>query len=397
MDFVSNAPNGFRVSIHTFGYLPEDNTQYDSEFYFKVGTSVGFEATRWPWVNHWSETVTNSFLTMRYYTPIPLVIGEQPVGYVMNVDEDHDVYFTNSGSTISDGILSVNPGEIQAFGALFSPGTYYSQPRSPVTSFTYTLDQFGGFAVTSGGHRLLGFDGSDRILPSIPAGVYALISHDGLSVAGRMCATRGAGSSMCEAGVVLADGHRFVVEAMAAEGSPVLEVRLPSGGSERLLLDEEFGPSVHPLALQLDGGDEAEAFGIQSQLFASAFASNEEALQDAAIANYMGLGDLAHLDLDLDTTRITARVLLTTWAYEVTFVAVEEDATASLVLLSHRRVQNGGLHSEEGNKERVSVASEGHGLLGSTVATGAELPLEAFAMQDDSVLSTVFAHGLFQH
>lgn len=395
-DLTSNAPNGFRVNIHTFAYLPAQTATFTSEFYFKVGTSVGFEGIRWPWVNHYIETVGLQGGVFHEYRPIPLVIGEQPIGYVMFVDPNDDIRLSGgAGATYTDGILSIVQEAIQFTFPLFQPGTYYGGIRTPITYFVYTLDQFGGFAVTSAGHHVRGFDGSERLLPFVPAGVYALISHGGLAVSGRMCEARAGGTAMCEAGVVLADGHRLVLEAQAAEGSPVLEVHLPSGERERLPLDGLLGASVHALPLHLDGGAEAEAFGVKSQLFASAFASNEEALQDAAIANHMGLGDLAHLDLA--TTRITARVLLTTWAYQVTFVAVEEEGSASLVLLSHRRVHTGGMHTDGSVTQEQSVPSEGHGLLGHTGATGVELPLEAFVVDEDSVLATAFAHSLFQH
>lgn len=396
LDMVSSAPSGYRVSIHVIGYQPDDTATYVSEFYFKSGTAQGWETTRWPWILHYSETVPLEADVFHEFEPIPVVIGEQPVGYVLSVDNNDDIRLRDSGNSVSDGFLTLIPGEILETPPIFSAGSLDDVDRSPVACFTHTLDQFGSFAVVSGGHRLQGFDGSELTLPAIPEGVYALISHRSLAVNGRMCGTRaGSRSSLCEAGLVLADGHRFVVEALGAEAVPVLEVHLPTGETERLELGNGLGTSVHALPLELDGGDEAEAFGVRSQLFASAFENNEEALQDAAVARHVGLGDLEHLDLA--SSRITARVLLTTWAFEVTLLAVEDEGQASLLMLSHRHTL---VSSTEGDVSRaVASAADAHGLLGATAApvgTVAPTTLESFVMED-SVLATEFSHSLFQH
>ena len=196
---------------------------------------------------------------------------------------------------------------------------------------------------------------------------------------------------MCEAGITLADGHRFVVAARGPEGVPALDVHLPTGAQEHLVLDEALGTSVHALPLELDGGEESDVFGVRSQLFVRAFASNEEALQDPTIANYLALGDLDLLDLE--ATRITARVVLTTWAFEVTLVAVEDQDEASLVLLSHRRVFASGSDADTTS----AVFGGAHGILAAIPATEhAGLSLDAFEVEGDSVLATAFAGSLFE-
>lgn len=207
-----------------------------------------------------------------------------------------------------------------------------------------------------------------------------------------MCRARGS-TTLCEAGVVLADGHRFIVDAESRDGTPVLEVYMPSGASERLVMDESRASSVRALELAIDGGAEATQLGLRSQVFASSFVSNEEALQDPAIANALGLGDLAHLDLAF--ARLRARVTFATWANTFTVVVVEEAGQASLLLLSHRHVWASS--TEADLTQTVASVADAHGLLGVTVSPGhKEVPLEAFVMEHDSVLATTFTHSVFK-
>lgn len=130
-------------------YVPQDTATYNSQFYFKTGTNVGWEAIRWPWILHYSESVGNIGLQRRTFEPIPLVIGEQPMGYLMVPDLTHDVEEFGNTNTISDGILSIVPGLLVIDPPLFSPSSLFSDPCVLQVCFTYTLDQFGGLCVSS--------------------------------------------------------------------------------------------------------------------------------------------------------------------------------------------------------------------------------------------------------
>lgn len=104
---------------------------------------MGFEAIRWPWILHYTETVDLTNNVFHEFEPIPVVVGEQPVGYLLSVDADDDIRFGASTAVVSDSALAVDPGLLVAGRPLFDPASLTGAVASPVACFTYTLDQFG--------------------------------------------------------------------------------------------------------------------------------------------------------------------------------------------------------------------------------------------------------------
>lgn len=191
---------------------------------------------------------------------------------------------------------------------------------------------------------------------------------------------------IAEAGLSLADGHSFRLEA-SRHDSPLLEVTLPSGEVQPLLLDEAMASRIDALDLTFADSETS----IKTQLFASSFGSQEACLQDPMLARYYDLGDLD--DLDNTGTFASARVTLVSEAFEVTLVVLTDEASTSestLKVLSHQRRH---LSSSDSDTTEILSADEApQGLLGVTAQANWHLALvaEEHIVARDSVLSTSF-------
>ena len=99
---------------------------------------------------HYSEATDQVEDTAHYYYPMPLVIGEQEVGYFTVVDTDddgveHDMHLGDPTVEYFDDFLAVIPSQtFLIHSPVFSSGsTFFTDLYTSRQCFTYTLDQFG--------------------------------------------------------------------------------------------------------------------------------------------------------------------------------------------------------------------------------------------------------------
>lgn len=233
--------------------------------------------------------------------------------------------------------------------------------------------------------------------------MFNLISHSYLSLNGRFSRGRHGVAAISEAGLRIGDGHAF---RLVADSRPALEVRRPDGTAAAIPLDGSLASCLHAYPLDManrrqgeggqgEAGDEALAGGLESRLFLSSFDTREAALQDPLLNRYHALGDLG--ELDEEHVAALARVTLSTWAFEVTLVVLEDTVqeATSLKVMSHRRIY--GTATEAEATAVLAARGDCHGVLGLTAQAGERsVALEDLEIESGDVLDTDFAHSLFK-